>query len=59
MDKILAQIFHPTPFGEGGIKNMVIEESIRDFKLQNMIFRTHKNKTKKDEPPISKIERVT
>ena len=46
MDKISVQIFKPTPPGEGGIKNEVIEKSLRELKLQNMNFRTHKNKTK-------------
>ena len=42
------------------MKNEVIEKSGRDFKLQNMIFRTHKRRLNpKDEPFISNIERVT
>ena len=39
-------MFNPTPPGEGGMKNEVIKKSIGELKLQNMIFRTHKNKTK-------------
>ena len=46
LDKIWVQLFNHTPLGEGGIKNEVIEKSVKDFKLQNMIFRARKNKTK-------------
>ena len=46
MDKILVQIFYPTPPWEGGIKNEVIEKLVGGLKLQNMNFRTHTNKTK-------------
>ena len=46
MEKIWVQIFNPTHPGEGGIKNEVIEKLVGELKLQNMIFRTYKNKTK-------------
>ena len=31
---------------EGGIKNGVIEKLVGELKLQNMIFKAHKNKAK-------------
>ena len=34
------------PFKEGGIKNEAIEKLVRELKLQNMIFKAHKNKAK-------------
>ena len=46
LEKIWAQILNPTPPGKGGIKNEVIEKLVGELKLQNMIFRTHNNKTK-------------
>ena len=46
MTKFEFKFLNPTPFWEGGIKNEVIEKSLRELKLQNMNFRTHKNKTK-------------
>ena len=46
LEKILVQIFNPTPHGEGGIKNEVIEKLVGELKLLNMIFRTHNNKNK-------------
>ena len=46
LEKIWVQIFNPPPPGEGGIKNEVIEKPLGELKLQNMYFRTHKNKTK-------------
>ena len=46
LEKDWVQMFNPTPPGEGGMKNEVIEKSIGELKLQNMIFRTYKNKTK-------------
>ena len=39
LDKILVQIFNPTPHGEGSIKNEVIEKSVGDLKLQNTNFK--------------------
>ena len=39
-------MFNPTPPGEGGIKNEVIEKFVGEFGLLNMIFRTRHNKTK-------------
>ena len=41
--KTLVQIFIPTTPWEGGINNKVPEKSVGE---QNMIFRTHKNRTK-------------
>ena len=38
--------FLTLPPGEKGIKNEVIEKLVGELKLQNMIFRTHNNKTK-------------
>ena len=46
LDKILVQIFNPTPTGDGGIKMKSLKNRFGELKLQNMIFRTHKNKTK-------------
>ena len=39
LNKIFVQIFDP-------IKNGVIEKLVKELKLQNMIFKAQKNKTK-------------
>ena len=43
---IWGQIFNPTHPREGGIKNEVIEKLVRELTLQNIIFKTHKDKDK-------------
>ena len=46
LSKIWVQLFYPYPPWEGGIKNGVIEKVVGELKLQNMIFKAHKNKAK-------------
>ena len=59
LDDILIQIFYPTPPWEGGIKIEGIENLIREPKLQNINFSTHKNKTKSQRWALYQIDQVT
>ena len=58
LDKILVQIFNPTPPWKGGMKNEVIEKLVEELKLQNMNFRTHKREIQKMSPLPQKLSEL-
>ena len=58
MEKLEFKFFLPHPPLRGILKNRKIQKLVQEPKVLNMLSYTHNDK-KKDEPRISKIERVT